>query len=81
MWTGGAFFFASTPADTSHAARQVLDELRQQYVIAFEPALGRGWRPLEVRTRDKDYIVRARSGYMAGTPRGQVEGGMTPSVF
>ena len=80
-WTGGAFFYASTPADTSSAARQVLDELRQQYVIAFEPAAASGWRPLEIRTRDKDYIVRARSGYMAG-PRGQVEGGnVNPSVF
>jgi Ca-activated chloride channel family protein len=72
-WTGGALFFASTPADTSGAARQVLEELRQQYVIAFEPAAAAGWRPLEVRTRDRDYIVRARSGYMAG-PRGQVAG-------
>ena len=80
-WTGGAFFYVSTPADTSNAARQLLDELRQQYVIAFEPAAVDGWRPLEIRTRDKDYIVRARSGYMAG-PRAQVEGGMlTPSVF
>jgi Ca-activated chloride channel family protein len=76
-WTGGASFYASTPADTSHAARQVLDELRQQYVLAFEPALATGWRPLEIRTRDKDYIVRARSGYMAGGPRGQVDGGGT----
>jgi Ca-activated chloride channel family protein len=65
-WTGGAFFYVSTPADTSNAARQVLDELRQQYVIAFEPATATGWRPLEIRTRDKDMNVRARSGYMAG---------------
>jgi VWFA-related protein len=69
-WTGGAFFYASTPADTSNASRQVLDELRQQYVIAFEPAASKGWRPLEIRTRDRDYSVRARSGYMAGGPRG-----------
>jgi VWFA-related protein len=74
-WTGGAFFFASTPADTSNAARQVLDELRQQYVIAFEPAAATGWRPIEVRTRDKDYVVRARSGYVAGKPRADVAGG------
>jgi VWFA-related protein len=67
-WTGGAFFFASTPSDTSRAARQVLDELRQQYVIAFEPLAGNGWQPLEIRTRDKDHVVRARSGYMAGAP-------------
>lgn len=64
-WTGGAFFFASTPSDTNRAARQVIEELREQYVMAFEPAGGSGWRPLEVRTRDKDYIVRARSGYLA----------------
>ena len=80
-WTGGAFFFASTPADTSNAARQVLEELRQQYVLAFEPAAAAGWRPLEIRTRDKDYIVRARSGYLAG-PRGQVAGVTSvPPVF
>ncbi len=72
-WTGGACFYASTPSDTSGAARQVLEELRQQYVIAFEPAIATGWRPLEIRTRDRDYIVRARSGYMAGSRR-QVAG-------
>lgn len=80
-WTGGTFFYVSTPADTSNAARQVLEELRQQYLIAFEPATGNGWRPLEIRTRDKDYIVRARSGYMAGTAR-ELEGGtFIPSLF
>jgi hypothetical protein len=65
-WTGGAFFYASTPSETSKASRQVIDELREQYVIAFEPAPSKGWRPLDVRTRDKNLIVRTRSGYMAG---------------
>ena len=69
-WTGGALFYVSTPSDTSNASRQVLDELRTQYVIAFEPAGTQGWRPLEIRTRNKDYVVRARSGYMAGGTRG-----------
>jgi hypothetical protein len=69
-WTGGAMFYVSTPSDTSNASRQVLDELRTQYVIAFEPAGTQGWRPLEIRTRNKDYVVRARSGYMAGSTRG-----------
>jgi Ca-activated chloride channel family protein len=69
-WTGGAMYFVSTPSDTSNVSRQVLDELRTQYVIAFEPAGISGWRPLEVRTRNRDYIVRARSGYMAGSTRG-----------
>ena len=65
-WTGGAFFYSSTPADASIVSRAVVEELREQYVIAFEPAAGTGWRPLDVRTRDKNLIVRARSGYMAG---------------
>jgi Ca-activated chloride channel family protein len=69
-WTGGTMFYVSTPSDTSNASRQVLDELRTQYVIAFEPAGTQGWRPLEIRTRNKDYVVRARSGYMAGGTRG-----------
>jgi Ca-activated chloride channel family protein len=81
VWTGGSFFYVSTPADTSNASRQVLDELRTQYLIAFEPAAGAGWRPLEVRTRDKDYIVRARSGYMAGAPRVDRDGGNRPSAY
>jgi Ca-activated chloride channel homolog len=70
QWTGGAFFYVSTPSDTSHASRQVIDELRTQYVMAFEPASATGWRALEIRTRNKDYVVRARSGYMAGPSRG-----------
>jgi VWFA-related protein len=69
-WTGGAMFYVSTPSDTSSVSRQVLDELRMQYVIAFEPAATSGWRPLEVRTRHKDHVVRARSGYISGGPRG-----------
>ena len=72
-WTGGAFFYVSTPSDTSNASRQVLDELRTQYVIAFESATAEGWRPLEIRMRskdNKDYVVRARSGYVAGGSRG-----------
>ena len=69
VWTGGGFFFVSTPSDTSNAARQVLEELRSQYVIAFEPAPTTGWRPLEIRTRNKDHVVRARGGYLAGNAR------------
>lgn len=68
-WTGGEFFVSSVPAQTSVAARQIVEELRHQYVLAFEPASRPGWHPLEVRTRGKQLVVRARSGYMAGQPR------------
>lgn len=68
-WTGGALFYASTPAETNRVSRLVVDELRHQYLIAFEPGAGYGWRPLEIRVPKKDYVVRARSGYMAGGAR------------
>ena len=68
-WTGGHVFVASTPAQRSIAARQIVDELRHQYLIAFESSGTPGWHPLVVRARDKDLTVRARSGYIAGQSR------------
>jgi Ca-activated chloride channel family protein len=65
-WTGGHVFVASTPGQRSIAARQIIDELRHQYVIAFESSGRPGWHPLVVRARNKDLTVRARSGYIAG---------------
>jgi Ca-activated chloride channel homolog len=68
-WTGGHAFVASTPAQRSAAARQIIDELRHQYLIAFESSGAPGWHPLVVRARQKDLTVRARSGYIAGQSR------------
>jgi len=69
MWTGGHVFIVSTPAQRSGAARQIIDELRHQYLIAFESSGNPGWHPLVVRARGKDLVVRARSGYIAGQSR------------
>jgi Ca-activated chloride channel family protein len=68
-WTGGHVFVASTPGQRSVAARQIIDELRHQYLIAFESSGTPGWHPLVVRARNKDLVVRARSGYIAGQSR------------
>lgn len=68
-WTGGHVFVASTPGQRSVAARQIIDELRHQYLIAFESSGNPGWHPLVVRARNKDLTVRARSGYIAGQSR------------
>jgi VWFA-related protein len=68
-WTGGRAFVASTIAERSQTARQIVDELRQQYLIAFESSGKPGWHPLVVRAKDKDLTVRARSGYFAGQSR------------
>jgi VWFA-related protein len=66
--TGGEMFVTSAPAHQSIAARQIVDELRHEYVLAFDAVPASGWRPLDVRTKNKDLIVRARSGYSAGAP-------------
>jgi Ca-activated chloride channel family protein len=68
-WTGGHVFIASTPGQRSLAARQIVDELRHQYLIAFESSGTPGWHPLVVRARARDLTVRARSGYIAGQSR------------
>lgn len=63
-WTGGAMFAATTTAEASLVARKIVEELRQQYLIAFEPGKEPGWHPVEVRVRRKGHTVRARSGYL-----------------
>jgi len=69
VWTGGHAFLVSTPAERSVAARQIVDELRQQYLIAFEASGVPGWHSVAVHARDKNLVVRARSGYFAGQSR------------
>ncbi len=56
----------SAPAHTSVAARQIVSELRHQYLLAFEASPNPGWRSLEVKARNRDLVVRARSGYTSG---------------
>ena len=68
-WTGGQLFVASTTSEASAVARQIVDELRQQYLIAFEPGATPGWHAVDVRVRRKGYTVQARGGYVAGGSR------------
>jgi VWFA-related protein len=65
-WTGGEIFLASTDEHGKMAAAQIINELRHQYFIGFAPDTGRpGWHPIDVRTHQKDLVVRTRSGYVA----------------
>lgn len=69
-WTGGSLTMVSAPAHAQMAARDLVAELRQQYLLAVESANEAGWYGLEVRTpRKRDLSVRARSGYFAAGPR------------
>jgi len=65
--SGGRILKIRQVGEIDDAFRQVIDELRQQYVIGFQPrdARGRGnWRPLRVRVRGDEFAVRTRAGFV-----------------
>ena len=64
-WTGGECLIVSAPAEASLAARELITELRHQYLLAFESSKNPGWYALDVKTRHREFTVRARSGYFA----------------
>jgi Ca-activated chloride channel family protein len=68
-WTGGQLHVVTSTSEAAIVARHVVDELRQQYLIAFEPGATPGWHSVEVRVRRKGHTVQARSGYVAGPGR------------
>jgi VWFA-related protein len=65
-WTGGKFVFASTLGETVVAAATLVDELREQYLLAIEAATVSEWRRLDVRVKRPSAKVKARSGYFGG---------------
>ena len=65
-WTGGRFAFAKNSVETISVAAGLVDELRQQYVLAIEAAGAREWRRLDVRVKTPSAIVKARTGYYGG---------------
>jgi hypothetical protein len=71
--TGGELLISSSPAQASIAARQIISELRHQYVLAIEASTRAGWRPLEIRTSKNSHVVRARSGYNGAKPSSNSE--------
>jgi len=68
-WTGGQLFVSTSMSEASNVARQITAELRQQYLIAFEPGATPGWHAVEVKVRRKGHSVQARSGYMSGSAK------------
>ncbi len=68
-WSGGDLRVVSAPAHASLAARELITELRHQYLLAFEASREPGWYPLDVKTRKRELTVRARSGYFSNQSR------------
>ena len=64
--TGGDFFVASSPALAVTGITRLVDELRHQYLIAFEPSSAQGMRRIEIRTRKADLRVSSRKWYAGG---------------
>ncbi len=63
-WTGGAAWVTSGAPQRADVARQIVDELRHQYLIAIESGTEHGWHPLTVKVKGKDLTAHARSGYI-----------------
>lgn len=62
-WTGGDVYVSLGPQQAARTAQTLVTELRQQYLLAFEPDTRPGWHPIEVRTNRNNLVVRTRSGY------------------
>jgi Ca-activated chloride channel family protein len=63
--TGGDLFIADTPALVAAGVKRVTEELRHQYVIAFESSTEAGLRRVEIRTRKPELRVTSRNWYQA----------------
>jgi Ca-activated chloride channel family protein len=63
--TGGDMFIANTRDSIDAAVKRVAEELRHQYVLAFEASPENGVRRLEVRTRKPNLKVKSRNWYQA----------------
>jgi len=65
--TGGDFFVANSPALAVNGISRLVDELRHQYLIAFEPSSAQGMRRIEIRTKKTNLKVTSRRWYAGGT--------------
>ena len=67
-WTGGDAFAVRDTLTVMSTTRQIVTELHQQYIVAFEPGSKPGWHALVLRARKPGLFVRTRSGYMVNQP-------------
>jgi VWFA-related protein len=66
--TGGRIFHPFKIEDVADAFRDIQEELRSQYVLAYRPptlATDGAFHPIEIQSLNKKYKVRARRGYYA----------------
>ena len=70
--TGGVFISTEDGIALRDALKNIVNEMRNQYTIAFEPSDSKRdgkWHDLELRVAKPDLVIRTRKGYHA--PKGQ----------
>jgi Ca-activated chloride channel homolog len=70
--TGGKPFFPKHTGELDAVFDEIVSELANQYVLSYSPLNAKQdgkWRAIKVRVRKGSYDVRARQGYLAGSPQ------------
>jgi VWFA-related protein len=69
--TGGSLFELESTKNLSAVFLGILDEFRHRYLVSYSPrgVSKEGWHRLEVRVKGGRAAVKARPGYLAGSPR------------
>ena len=70
--TGGKPFFPKHTGELDAVFNEIVGELANQYVLSYSPLNAKQdgkWRHIKVRVRKGNYDIRARQGYVAGTPQ------------
>ena len=70
--TGGKPFFPKDTRELDTIFDEIVAELANQYVLSYSPLNAKQdgkWRNIKVRVRKGNYAIRARQGYLAGTPQ------------
>ncbi|MEM7582993.1 MAG: VWA domain-containing protein [Acidobacteriota bacterium] len=65
--SGGRVLILPDITQTRAAFHDILDELRDQYVLGYYPSVNRGdgsWHEIKVKLRDRALSVRTRQGYV-----------------
>jgi Ca-activated chloride channel family protein len=65
--SGGRTEIVRSARDLGPATASIADELSQQYFLGYPPAAKKDgqWHTIRVEVRNRDYLVRARRGYVA----------------
>jgi VWFA-related protein len=71
--TGGNLLEVDSTDDLGKAFLSILEEFRRRYLLTFSPSKSSqgGWHPLEIRVKNRDATIQARTGYFAEPAKGK----------